>query len=189
MPSTILSYSIVADSAEATGLKWAAAASGGGMTLLSTTTLSGTTTISSISSSYENLYVLVYGVSCSSNANWFINPNSSATSSWAGVYAEDTTAGLATGGGATNIDLNTGNITLASNTNNIFAITFFNYASSSNYKAFNVCGGFQNDGGGGRIESSFHGGYFRSNTAISSLQFSSSAGSFSAGTVKIYGVK
>jgi hypothetical protein len=31
----------VADSAEATGLKWATAASGGGMTLLSTTTLSG----------------------------------------------------------------------------------------------------------------------------------------------------
>jgi hypothetical protein len=37
---------LVADSAEATGLKWATAASGGGETLISTATLSSATTIS-----------------------------------------------------------------------------------------------------------------------------------------------
>jgi hypothetical protein len=64
VPSTILIYSIVADSSEATGLKWAAAASGGGMTLLSTTDLSGssTVTISSISQDYVNLFVVVTGI-------------------------------------------------------------------------------------------------------------------------------
>jgi len=47
---------LTADSAEATGLKWATPA-GGGMTLLSTTNLSGTTTtISGISGSYINLF-------------------------------------------------------------------------------------------------------------------------------------
>jgi len=47
---------LTADSAEATGLKWATPA-GGGMTLLSTTNLSGTTTtISGISGSYVNLF-------------------------------------------------------------------------------------------------------------------------------------
>jgi hypothetical protein len=50
---------LVADSAEATGLKWATPASGG-MTLLSTTTLSGSeTTISSISGSYTDLLIIV----------------------------------------------------------------------------------------------------------------------------------
>ena len=51
---------LTADSAEATGIKWATAASGGGMTLLSTTTLSGaTTTISSISQSYKDLVIVI----------------------------------------------------------------------------------------------------------------------------------
>jgi hypothetical protein len=51
---------LTADSAEATGLKWASAASGGGLTLLSTTTLSGTsTTVSSISGAYKNLILMI----------------------------------------------------------------------------------------------------------------------------------
>jgi hypothetical protein len=53
---------LTADSAEATGLKWAAPAAGGGYTLLSTTSLSGsTTTVSSISASYKHLYIVVEG--------------------------------------------------------------------------------------------------------------------------------
>jgi hypothetical protein len=62
VPSTILSYSIVADSAEATGLKWATPASGGGMTLINSggTTLSGaTTSISSIPGTYKNLQLII----------------------------------------------------------------------------------------------------------------------------------
>ena len=49
---------IVADSTEATGLKWATPAAGGSQTLLSTTSLSGTaTTITGISQSYRALYI------------------------------------------------------------------------------------------------------------------------------------
>ena len=49
---------LTADSAEATGLKWAAPSSGG-MTLISTTTLSGTsTTISSIPATYNDLQLV-----------------------------------------------------------------------------------------------------------------------------------
>jgi hypothetical protein len=61
---------LTADSAEATGLKWAAAASGGGMTLLSTTTLTGaSTTISSISGSYKHLLLNLKGVTASVDGN------------------------------------------------------------------------------------------------------------------------
>ena len=50
---------LVADSAEATGLKWATPASGG-MTLISTTTLSGASvTLSSIPATYKNLQIIV----------------------------------------------------------------------------------------------------------------------------------
>lgn len=60
---------LTADSAEATGLKWATAASGGGMTLLSTTTLSGTTTISSISGSYKHLLLNLKGITSTVDGN------------------------------------------------------------------------------------------------------------------------
>jgi hypothetical protein len=49
VPSTILSYSIVADSAEATGLKWAAAAGGGKVLQVVQVTYSTSTTIASTS--------------------------------------------------------------------------------------------------------------------------------------------
>ena len=50
---------LTADSAEATGLKWATPAGGGGMTLLHTITLSTTShTQASISQAYKNLYVV-----------------------------------------------------------------------------------------------------------------------------------
>ena len=55
-------YTLVADSAEATGLKWAAAATGS-MTLVSSTSLSGTTTtISGLSSSYNKIFILFVNV-------------------------------------------------------------------------------------------------------------------------------
>ena len=62
---------LVADSAEATGLKWATPAAGG-MTLLNTggTTLSGaTTTVSSIDQTYKNLQIVIVNAYASSAAN------------------------------------------------------------------------------------------------------------------------
>jgi hypothetical protein len=60
VPSTILSYSIVADSAEATGLKWDTPAAGGGMTLISTTAMTGASiTLSSIPQTYKNLNLII----------------------------------------------------------------------------------------------------------------------------------
>ena len=58
---------LTADSAEATGIKWATSA-GGGLTLLSTTTLSGASvTVSSISGAYKNLQIVIKGMYASVN--------------------------------------------------------------------------------------------------------------------------
>ena len=51
---------LTADSAEATGLKWATPAAGGGMTLISTTAMTGSSiTLSSIPSTYKNLNLII----------------------------------------------------------------------------------------------------------------------------------
>ena len=61
---------LTADSSTATGLKWAAPAGGGGITLLSTTTLSGaSTTITVAANSYKQLIAVAEGIDASANHN------------------------------------------------------------------------------------------------------------------------
>ncbi len=61
-------YLLSVDSAEATGLKWAAPAAGGSLTLLSTTSLTGTTNTISISAgSYTNLFIVMKGIHANTN--------------------------------------------------------------------------------------------------------------------------
>ena len=71
---------LTVDSAEATGMKWAAAAAGG-MTLIATATPSAATSVSfsSIPTTYKNLVVRWFGVYMSTNAGFFavrVNSNS-----------------------------------------------------------------------------------------------------------------
>jgi hypothetical protein len=55
---------LTADSAEATGLKWATPSAGGGLTLISTTSMSGSATISltSLPTTYKSLYLIIRGL-------------------------------------------------------------------------------------------------------------------------------
>ena len=86
---------LTADSTTATGLKWADAASGGGLTLLSTTTLSGSsTTVSSISGAYKNLLVIIKNVRQSVNndgAYLRLNADTGTKYQYAGVVVNNTT--------------------------------------------------------------------------------------------------
>jgi hypothetical protein len=185
VPGTIPRASIVADSSTATGLAWAAPA-GGGMTLLSTTTLSGASTTISLSGTYKNLECHMYGIDFSNAGQLIIKPNNDALKCDYIVMRQLTnTNGL---GGDTNQNIDTYGIdNLASgNANNAMTLQISNYQSSANYKPFNWFGGYRTNSATNAAFSLA--GIFKSNTAITSLVFAPSTGTFSAGEVKVYGV-
>jgi len=176
---------LVADSTASTGLKWATPAAGGGMTLLSTTTLSGSNsiTISSISQSYTNLFVVMYGMTnATANAYRAIQPN--ATGNITAYFGSD---GTSTVTSDDNDAIYLSPLSFQStfnDANNTHSLWIYNYSNTTNYKPYSLSGSVYNTVQRPYIQ----GGSINTNSAISSLQFLNGAYNFTAGTVKIYGV-
>ena len=169
---------------------WGAVAAGG-MTLLSTTTLSGaSTTISSIDQTYNNLFVLVTGMTNNTaNGDFRVEINAGTTNCvTTGVFAESATqaayrlyndrafryAGNAAG-------------PLRTSANNGFMLQINDYASTTAMKTISTIY-FCNDSNSNNFTQVASGGFF-STSAATSLVFSNAGGTWSAGTVRIYGVK
>lgn len=174
---------LTADSTTATGLKWAAP-SAGGMTLISTTTLSGaSTTLSSIPQTYNDLFLLVTGITNNTfDAIYRIAPNGDTTNVF--VRFDDTTISNTT---ADRILLTRTGAALRTNANNAWGITFSNYTSTTTRKPFHIYGGYVNSSSNNQPW--FVSGMYNSNSAISSIVFSPDTQTFAGGTVLLYGVK
>jgi hypothetical protein len=87
LPAGTNGFTLVADSVEATGLKWVAPASGGGMTLLDTLSLSGSSTTSAtISSAFEKFTIYLKGIYGSINQGMFIRFNADTASNYSYVF-------------------------------------------------------------------------------------------------------
>jgi hypothetical protein len=174
----------------ATAPEWVTLVSGG-MTLLSTTTLSGaSTTISSISGSYKTLYGVVFAYTNSGSNDMFVmNPNNSSActfstfcgSSAAGVTVDQQTDAIALCHRSNPLQV------LGSNSDNAVFFQIENYASTTSFKPITTGGRYV-----GRLSDvvGFGGsGGFNSTSAITSLVFSNTGGgSYTAGTVLLYGV-
>jgi len=170
---------LVADSTASTGLKWDTP---NGMTLLSTTTLSGaSTTITGISTAYKNLYVFVSNM-LNNTANGVFKIE--LLSSTNGIYANSIQNGT-----ASDLDgtfLSSGANLDRSNTNNAYSLYIDDYASSFNFKPINFYGvGY----GASYLGTTISGGFYGGGSAITSIKFSNTGGTFSSGTVLVYGVK
>lgn len=164
-------------------------------TLLSTTTLSGSsTTISSISGSYNELYIYVYAVEQSSICDITVSFNSGIGSIYQAVNWADT--GGATTGTSSAQASNAFKITLpttkGTGSANNWLIKIANYAGNiagSRYTSLKYDGGYA-DGTSGTVRVVNGAGSIDLNAnAINAITFTPSTGTFLAGTVKIYGVK
>ena len=183
---------LTADSTAATGLAWTTV-SAGGMTLLSTTTLSGTsTTISSISQSYKDLVIDVYGMrydTASGEFKFYTNG-----STWNAVYAGtiyfDTTPGTSNivGGKGGSYTLSYANNPDRNADSNWWRIVLPQYTSTQVRKTILSWGSYTSVATANTSIST--GGGFTTSTGVAtnSITFPSPSGSFAAGTVKIYGV-
>lgn len=176
---------LTADSAEATGVKWAAAG-GGSLTLLSTTNIAAaaSTTVTSIDQTYTNLIVLVEGVSQTNSGDGIrIAPNSVQTT-YSGVIASSASAPSTTT--TTDISIYNGFGITSSNTNNVFLCEIFNYASTTQFKPMTMVSSAI---ASGNPQGSWAAGAWRSTSAITSIQLWTYFSFNAAGTIKIYGVK
>ena len=175
---------LTADSAEATGLKWATPSSGG-MTLISTTTMSGTSvTLSSIPGTYTDLIFVMSGVTNSSgNGQLYISPNGNGSvTDNVGIIA---TSVYSVYDDAINVYGNT--TSLRTDANNAFAFRISNYASTTAFKPFLFSGNFVNNASVARAVVA--GGNFKSTSAVTSLVFALGGTTFNSGTILLYGVK
>jgi hypothetical protein len=152
--------------------------SSGGMTLLSTTNLSGaSTTISSIDQTYINLFVVVRNAYASNSGELSIQPNSVASSGFfAGVRGNsvDQRQSIAFP-----------DMTTTSNVLNSIFIEINQYANTTFGKPTLFYGTSMNN----NDSTLSYGGNINTASAITAIKFQPQTGTFSGGSVLIYGVK
>ncbi len=176
---------LTADSTAATGLAWATASSGGGLTLLSTTTLTtGTTTISSISGSYKNLLVLAKGIYCSGNTELRIRLNSDSGSNYSYRVIENN-GGTISGAAAATTSIGAGSVSSNTDWSNLGSVqmTLYRYTDTSNVDYDLIGTTYTGSAKYGR----HNWGRYNASAAITSITFLLDSGTFTAGTVYIYG--
>jgi hypothetical protein len=176
---------LTADSSQGTGLTWAAPASGG-MTLLSTTSLSGaTTTVTGISTSYNNLIVQISGASSTSDFVLGLQYNG-VTTGYMGIAGSEPAT-------AWQRQTNTADMTAAyydimesANPDSTITYEFSDYATAG-YHNVNARGTYLTNTS---VIRQFTANFANSNTsAVTSITATCSAGTFNAGTIRIFGVK
>ena len=184
---------LTADSAEATGMKWATPAGGGvnGYTLINTggTALTGasTITVSGISNK-QSIYVFIqYASSVNANAQiqLQVNGDSGANYTWAGIKLNASDNERSDGGGDTYFNIS-GNSSVTTSSTTAGIMLLGTKATSGIMFMQNV--GMGSAVGGSNQYGIASNGYYACSAAVTSISVISSSGNFDAGTVYVYGM-
>jgi hypothetical protein len=177
---------LTADSAETTGLKWAAPAS---WTLDSTTTLSGASTSINLSAGYKAFHIYCVNYQFTNDAYGYVrfNSNTGSVYRWYGLSLTGTTANAAYYANSdTAFFLSNAQPAESGNQNNHFYMQLYNMDSTTAHKQFLISDKSLSNGAEKRIANA--GGFFESTTAITTIQIFTND-TWSGGTVLVYGVK
>ena len=184
---------LTADSTTATGLKWATPSSGG-MTLISTTTLSGSsTTLSSIPGTYTNLFLYIKDFIPSSAGKFRIYFNGSFNNSDYSYVVDTTTANAGSSATPTfTYYSRAGYIEPAANSSIDYAqqiiLNLYYYVGAGQpAPLFDIIHGGSINGLNQQVGRIY--GSEMAATTVTSITIACSAGTFSAGTAYLYGVK
>lgn len=186
---------LTADSAQATGLKWAAAAGATGYTLLNAggTALSGSSTVTISSIAAKDLFIYYTGATCgtvNTQISLRFNADTAANYTFAGWRVETNASYASTGfsqlnsgySGGTSILLNKGSNDATQLMSGGFQM---NLTDKTGWKALHASFGANTTGTGafmGTLE-----GFYEASAAITSISLISSAGNFTAGTIYVLG--
>jgi hypothetical protein len=167
---------------------WAAPAGGGGITLISSTSFTGSTlTLSSIPTTYKNLYCEitgVYGDSTYQDVSVRFNSDTATNYDYGKFGSQGTGTDISNAAAQTSFQIvSSGTNSGASEKSSAF-LNIYNYAQTTVPVVFMGFGRGKQDT---NFKSIFINGQYRNAANVTSISFIASAGNFSAGTVKLYG--
>jgi hypothetical protein len=171
-----------------TAPSWATPAGGGGMTSIASGSLSGSAlSLTSISGSYKNLQLVLRNANTSSQCNLTltINNNTGANYSRMTTFNSDSTFTSAVSAGSNNTQLNGDQ--LKSGRTNTVIVDFNDYANTTSYKQW-MSQMSSEKYLGSYMQNALTLGVLDAVGAITRIDLTISAGTFSAGTYILYGV-
>jgi len=181
---------LTADSSTATGLKWATPSSGG-MTLINTggTTLTGSSvTIGSIPGTYKNLQIVMRNYKPSADGyNLGVRLNNNSTASTYRDFNPTQWNGFEGGFNTTSWDF--GGAQDNGNDDGFSLMEIFDYTNTTTWKFARSFSAANHETNTSNIRYYEIRHFFKSFTAITEINFFAYSGTFTSGTVYVYGVK
>ena len=182
-------HTLVADSSEATGLKWAAPAGGGGMTVIASGTFTNTATLdlNTISGSYKNLQFVARNINPNGDRTLRARFNNLTTSIYNAITITNINGTAATAAYTAEDKFVLTATTGQSPLTGPLIIDIYDYANTTSFKT--ITAQFNHLNNSGQVSQMWLSGTIRTNNAIDQLTLSLSAGDFVAsGTYTLYGV-
>jgi hypothetical protein len=169
-------------------VKWATPASSGGMTVLASGSLSGSSLdLSSISGSYNNLQLVLRGMTYSASVTGF-SVLANTISDYTMNVLNLSNATFQTDGGSSRGSISPFyNTMIAAQTGSALVITIFDYTNTTSWK--HVQCQFVSTYAGPNIATDFTYATVKSTAAIDRLRCNPGGGTYSTGTYTLYGVK